>query len=230
MSKVSIIIPVLNEADTIAKLLNHIMESSSKKNIGDILVADGGSTDGTIAIVSKFENVALIHSEKGRAKQMNLGAKHASGNILYFLHADSFPPKEFDKLIINEVEKGNLSGCFKMRFNSNHWWLRLASWLTRFNWMACRGGDQSLFITAPLFKALGGYDEQYIIYEDNVFIKKLYAARQFKVIQKDIVTSARLYKRLGVWKLQYHFFRIHLKHWLGASAYELHNYYTKHIA
>ncbi|MFH4964841.1 TIGR04283 family arsenosugar biosynthesis glycosyltransferase [Gaetbulibacter sp. M235] len=229
MNKISIIIPVLNEAETLAKLLNHLIESSSKENIAELIVVDGGSTDKTTAIASKFEPVFLITSGKGRAKQMNLGAKHTTGSILYFLHADSFPPKNFDKLIINEVEKGNLSGCFKMRFDSNHWWMRLAGWLTRFNWIACRGGDQSLFITTSLFNSLGGYDEQYIIYEDNVFIKKLYAIRQFKVIQKDLITSARLYKRLGVWRLQYHFFRIHLKHWLGANAYELHSYYKKHI-
>ena len=86
---------------------------------------------------------------------MNAGASVAKGEILYFLHADSFPPEGYDQYIIDEVAKGNDAGCFRMRFDSNHWWLRLASWLTQFSWRACRGGDQSQFITKKLFEELG---------------------------------------------------------------------------
>ena len=78
MTKISIIIPILNEAKNIAKLINYLLESSSKKNIKDIIIVDGGSTDESIFIVSTFKEVLLVHSEKGRAKQMNLGRKHAT--------------------------------------------------------------------------------------------------------------------------------------------------------
>lgn len=229
MTKISIIIPIYNEADTIANLLNYLLNTASKKNISEIIIVDGGSTDDSIKIVSTFKNITLIHSEKGRAKQMNTGSKNASGNILYFLHADSFPPKNFDNLIIDEVNKGHLAGCFKMQFDSNHWWLQLMGWFTKFPWFICRGGDQSLFVTKELFQKIGGFNESYIIYEDNIIIKKLFAATSFKVIQKPILTSARLYKKYGVWKLQYHFFMVHLKYWLGADAKALHIYYKKHI-
>ena len=70
---------------------------------------------------------------------------------------------------------GNLAGCFKMKFDSNHWWLKLASWFTQYRWRACRGGDQSQFITKNLFKSLGGFDERFTVYEDNDLINKLYA-------------------------------------------------------
>src|SRR5690606_16797648 len=143
---ISIIIPILNEAETIEKLLNYLIKNSATKNIAEIIVVDGGSCDGSVDIVKQFENTSLLISEKGRAKQMNLGAKNAKGNILYFLHADSFPPKHFDTFIINEVINGKQAGCFRMQFNSNHWWLKLAGWFTKFNWKICRGGDQSLFI------------------------------------------------------------------------------------
>ena len=229
MTKLSIIIPIYNEADTIANLLNYLLKTASEKNISEIIIVDGGSTDDSIKIVSTFKNITLIHSEKGRAKQMNTGSKNASGNILYFLHADSFPPKHFDKLIIDEVNKGHLAGCFKMQFDSNNWWLQLMGWFTKFPWFICRGGDQSLFVTKELFQKIGGFNESYIIYEDNIIIKKLFAATSFKVIQKPILTSARLYKKHGVWKLQYHFFMVHLKYWLGADAKALHIYYKKHI-
>ena len=163
MNKISIIIPILNEVETIEILLNHLLLNSSKENISEIIIVDGGSTDGSQSIIPKFLNVTLLHSEKGRAKQMNFGAKLATGNILYFLHADSFPPTDFDQAIINEIKKGNQAGCFKMQFNSNHWWLKIASWLTQFNWRACRGGDQSQFITKKLFQEIGGFNESYII-------------------------------------------------------------------
>lgn len=71
-----------------------------------------------------------------------------------------------------------------MQFDSDHWWLRLASWLTKFSWRACRGGDQSQFITKALFEDIGGFDEDYIIYEDNILINELFARREFVVINK----------------------------------------------
>ncbi|WP_299361589.1 glycosyltransferase family 2 protein [Winogradskyella sp.] len=266
---ISIIIPVLNEAKLIGSLLEHLSKNSTQDNITDIIVVDGGSTDGTQDIVSGFENstnseldeelhsknalkghknidtlvldtkfstknftrtnLQLVSSPKGRAKQMNLGVKYAKGSILYFLHADAFPPIDFDQLIIKEVKKGNNAGCFRMQFDSNHWWLRLASWFTQFSWRACRGGDQSQFITKALFDEIGGYDEDYIIYEDNILINELYKRNEFVVINKKIRTSARLYKKVGIWKLQYHFWTIYVKRWFGATADEMLAYYKKHI-
>lgn len=230
MNKVSIIIPILNEKDAIGQLLTHLIENSSERNIAEIIVVDGGSTDGSIEIVESFKSVHLIQSEKGRAKQMNLGAKNALGSVLYFLHADAFPPQHFDELILEKVSEGHNAGCFRMQFDSKHWWLKLASWFTQFNWRPCRGGDQSQFITKTLFDDIGGYDETYIIYEDNILINELYRRKEFVVINKKIRTSARLYKRVGVWRLQFHFLRIYIKRWSGASADELSDYYKRHIA
>lgn len=221
---------MLNESETISKLLDHLINSSSNKNIADIIVVDGGSSDDSQKIVSEYNQVKLLESERGRAKQMNEGARIASGNILYFLHADSFPPIHFDQLIINEVEKGNNAGCFRMRFDHNHWWLQLAGWLTQFRWRACRGGDQSQFIIKTLFDELHGFDESYEIYEDNDLINKLYARNEFSVIQKQLTTSARCYRKNGIWRLQYHFWTIYVKKYFGASPQELHDYYKKNIA
>ena len=255
--QISIIIPILNEEAFISKLLKHLIDYSSSNNVSEIIIIDGGSKDKSQDIVQTFINahnktnkegyhdidnillatskkvlkthIKLLSSETGRAKQMNLGAKNCTGNILYFLHTDSFPPKNFDELIINEIEKGNKAGCFRMQFDSNHWWLRLASWFTKFSWRACRGGDQSQFITKKLFNTIGGFDESYTIYEDNILINELFARKQFVVINKRIMTSARLYKKHGVWKVQYYFWSIYLKRWLGANANELYSYYKKKI-
>ena len=229
MTKISIIIPVLNEENYIGVLLKHLETNSSPKNISDIIVVDGGSSDGTKTVIKSFENITLISSDKGRAKQMNLGAKTSKGDVLYFLHADAHPPKDFDELILKEISKGNKAGCFRMQFDGKHWWLRLASWLTQFNLRPCRGGDQSQFITRELFKDIGGYDEDYLIYEDNILINELYARKQFVVINSKIRTSARQYKKVGIWKLQYHFWSIYVKRWFGASADDIYNYYRNKI-
>jgi rSAM/selenodomain-associated transferase 2 len=234
MIKISIIIPILNEEKNIISLLEHLEQNSSKNNNFELLIVDGGSTDGSISKIENYiknrHHIVLISSELGRAKQMNRGRLQANGAILYFLHADSYPPKNFDQYLIDEVKKGNLAGCFKMKFNHPHWWLKLASWFTQFNWSACRGGDQSQYITATLFDEIGGFNEDYIIYEDQILIKELYKRNQFIVIQKWICTSARLYERKGIWTLQYHFWAIYIKKWLGADATSLHRYYSRHIA
>lgn len=225
---ISIIIPVINEEDGILKLLGHLQDSSSNF-ISEIIVVDGGSTDNTTGLVQQSTTARLIKSEKGRAKQMNAGAQAAKTEILYFLHADSYPPQNFDKLIVTQFQKGNIAGCFCMQFDYSHWLLKISGWCTRFNYKICRGGDQSLFVSKALFKEIGGFDEGFVIYEDNDFIEKLYHKKQFTIIKKWLTTSARRYKECGVWKLQYFFLRIHLKKCFGASPEELHRYYKQKV-
>ncbi|WP_034229579.1 TIGR04283 family arsenosugar biosynthesis glycosyltransferase [Aquimarina pacifica] len=235
--KISIIIPILNEAATIGKLLSHLTQvaSDSGNNIKEILVVDGGSTDKSKDIVQDISNrelitIKLISSSKGRAKQLNAGAQKAESEILYFLHADSLPPTDFDNYILNEVKKGNEAGCFRMKFDHNHWWLRFLGWLTQFKSKRCRGGDQSQFITTTLFTEIGGYDEKFIVYEDNDLVDRLFAINTFVIIPKDVITSARRYKEIGVWRLQYHFFNIHMRKWMGASSEDLYQYYKDRVA
>tara|TARA_R110002051_G_scaffold10175_3_gene38692 strand:+ start:146351 stop:147037 length:687 start_codon:yes stop_codon:yes gene_type:complete len=226
MSNISVIIPTLNEADNIGRLLDHLKINSVSNP--EIIVVDGGSTDETLVLSKKYD-VTVISSLKGRASQMNAGARNAQNEILYFLHADSFPPKNYDVLIQNEVGHWNEAGCFRMQFDSKHWWLRLMGWLTKFEWRACRGGDQSQFITKTLFNQLGGFDESFTVYEDNDLINKLYALDEFVVIQERLTTSARRYEANGTWKLQFHFGAIYVKKWFGASPKALQQYYQKHI-
>lgn len=230
----SIVIPVLNEEEHILKLLKHLLSSGDNLSDLEILLVDGGSTDDTIDIlqgVSKDHPTAitLLESKKGRAVQMNAGATAARGDIFYFLHADSYPPKGFDSLIKKEIKRGNPAGCFQMKFDNNHWWLRLAGWFTRFNWRACRGGDQSQFITRALFDEIGGYNECYAVYEDNILLNELYARKKFVVIPEKLISSARLYEEKGIWYVQYHFLVIYLKKWLGADADVLLDYYNRKI-
>ena len=82
------------------------------------------------------------------------------------------------------MEQGNLAGCFCMKFDKNHWWLNLMGYFTKFNHKSCRGGDQSLFVEKELFKDIGGFDESYIVYEDNDIIKKTLRERPICSDQK----------------------------------------------
>jgi rSAM/selenodomain-associated transferase 2 len=226
--QISVIIPIFNEVDNILKIYNYLNNNSSKNNIREILFIDGGSTDGSIDLL-KSNNITFLSSNKGRAVQMNFGASKASSEILYFLHVDSFPPKDFDQLIINQIVVNNYAGCFKMKFDYDHWFLNFFGWLTKFNFKICRGGDQSLFITKLLFNELNGYNENKIIYEDNDLIYRLYQKTKFTVIKQNIITSARKYKINGVYRLQFHFFIIHLMSFLKCSNHLIENYYKKNI-
>ena len=116
-----------------------------------------------------------------------------------------------------------------MKFDSNHWWLRFLGWLTQFKSKTCRGGDQSQFITASLFDEIDGYDESYIVYEDNDLVDRLFDINQFVIIPKYVITSARRYREIGVWRLQYHFLNIHLRRWMGASSEDLYRYYKEKV-
>lgn len=225
---ISIIIPVLNEETGIVRLLDHLKNTSTFPN-NEIIIVDGGSSDKTPELLRRYPGVSFISSEKGRAKQMNAGAQIAKFDILYFLHADSFPPPSFDLLILNEIKKGNNAGCFQMKFDMDHWWLNLMGWFTKFNHKACRGGDQSLFITNNLFNKMGGFNEIFVVYEDNEFIGRLYKKRTFAVIPALITTSARKYEEIGIWKLQLCFANIYIKRLRGASPEELHQYYKTRI-
>ena len=227
-NRISIIIPVLNEASVIGKLLEHINGNTTSTQIQEILIVDGGSKDNTVEISKKF-GAKVIHSKKGRAAQMNTGAKHASGAVLYFLHADTIPPKNFDKIILEAHANGYETGCFRMQFDSKNIVLRSFAYLSRINHALCRGGDQSLFITKSLFEAQKGFDENYMIYEDSEFIQRLYQTTQFIVLPQKVVTSARKYREKGWLNVQFHFGMIHLKNYLGAGPEELYSYYSKKL-
>ncbi|MCB7482242.1 TIGR04283 family arsenosugar biosynthesis glycosyltransferase [Christiangramia sediminis] len=226
---ISIIIPAYNEEKQLPVLLKHL-EVSSSGDISEIIIVDGGSTDNTSKIAKDHPKVFYVPSEKGRAVQMNTGARLAKTEILYFLHADSFPPKNFDALIIDKVNNGDKAGCFQMKFDKDHWWLNLMGFFTKINHISCRGGDQSLFVTKELFNELGGFDESYQVYEDNEFIKRIYESGNFTVIKSWITTSARLYEKMGIWNTQLLFAEIYWKRRLGASADELYNHYYKRIS
>lgn len=227
--QISIIIPVLNEEKCIAKIIGFLKENSNPKNIKEILVIDGGSSDATVRIASQL-GAQVIQAPKGRSKQLNSGVKNARGKILYFLHVDTLPPHNFDTSILNAIQTGNEAGCFRMKFDSSSRFLAFFAWFTKLNFRVCRGGDQSLFITKTLFQKTGGFNENYMVYEDNEFTDRLYNIVDFNILPRHVITSARRYEERGEVALQYHYGVIHLKNYLGAGPEQLLEYYKQKIA
>lgn len=227
--QISIIIPVLNEEEYIKKVVVAIQNNATSGKIKELFVIDGGSTDNTVKEARSL-GATVISAERGRAKQMNLGAKIATGELLYFLHVDTVPPKGFDSKISASFLNGNEAGCFRLQFDSNHPVLRFFAWCTRINLKLCRGGDQSLYISKKLFHKAGGFNTAYTIYEDNEFIGRIYKLANFTILPNTVKTSARRYENKGIFTLQYHFGIVHLKHYLGAGPASLYSYYKQYIA
>ena len=226
--RISVVIPTLNEAQGLATLLQYLSKIAGINLIKEIIVVDGGSSESTTTIAKNL-GFKVLSSKKGRANQMNHGAKSAKGEILYFLHADTYPPEDFGKLIIGAANDGFEAGCFRMKFDTRNPFLRFFAYLSRINHTLCRGGDQSLFIVKNVFVENGGFDENYLIYEDTEFIRRLYKKYRFKIIPKSVITSARKYREKGWLRVQFHFAIIHLKNYLGAKPDELYNYYQKKL-
>lgn len=199
--KVSIIVPVLNEAENIDRLVKQLCKNSNGY-LSELLVVDGGSKDDTIKIAKASGAKVLCSPQRGRAKQMNFASQFATGDLLYFVHGDTLPPASYMEDIITAVEEGFPIGCFRFRFESDHPLLRINSYMTRFHFMWCRGGDQTLFVTRQLFDELGGYCEEDVIMEDFYFIKKAMARYPFKIIPKDVLVSSRKYDANGYFKVQ----------------------------
>ncbi len=199
---ISVIIPTLNEADNINRLIERLKEYGGNQLV-EIIIVDAGSQDGTIETVKKLQGVKLLNSpQKGRAFQMNYGAERAKGDLLYFVHADTLPPKCYMQSIIESVTNGFPVGCFRYQFNSPKKMLKINAFFTRFPMLWCRGGDQSLFVKKEVFGTLQGFRNEYQIMEDFEFIIRARKKYPFKIIQKDMLVSARKYDENSYMRVQ----------------------------
>ena len=199
--KISVIIPTLNEAENIGKLIKHLKLNAEGMRL-EIIVVDGESTDKTVEIAQTFGATVFI-APKSRAKQMNFGAKNAQGEVLYFVHADCLPPKTYIADIQDAISNGYPIGCFRYKFDSNSFLLKLNAYFNRFSPLWCRGGDETLFVTKEVFNQLGSFDENFCIMEEYALIQKAYKNFRFKIIPKSALVSARKYATNSWIRVQY---------------------------
>lgn len=198
---ISIIIPALNEEANIKKLVPYLQNCGLNKEI-EIIVADGGSTDGTTAAAEASGARLIVSAVKGRAVQMNAGARAAKYNILYFVHADSVPPPSFYTDITDAVNDGYETGRYQTKFDSCNRLLKINAFFTRFDWFVCYGGDQTLFVTSSLFKKINGYNENLLIMEEYDFVKRAREFARYKIFSKAAQVSARKYDANSWWQVQ----------------------------
>ena len=224
---ISVIIPAFNEANQIAHTLAQTRKAAADSLL-EIIVVDCGSSDETVEIAEEAGAIVL-KSSKGRAVQMNYGAKAAKGEILYFLHADSVPPVNFDQQILEAIELGAVSGCFRLAFDHKHWFLKANCWFTRFDSNAVRFGDQSLFVLKEAFARSGGFREDLLVMEDQEIIHRIKKEGKFIVLKDYVITSARKYIDNGPYRLQGIFFLIWMLYYLGWSQASLLKLYRKLI-
>ena len=203
---ISIIIPTFNEAENIAETIRKIKNSDTENLISEIIISDGKSTDQTVSFASNAGATVVVSPKKGRASQMNYGASIAKEEIFYFLDA---------------LKNNFVSGCFKLAFDNDHWFLKANCWFTRFNVNAVRFGDQSLFVTKKVFEKCGGFDESLLMMEDQEIIHRIKKHGKFKVMNGAVITSARKYLNNGIYRMQAIFFRIWLLYYLGCSQDKL---------
>ena len=218
---ISLIIPTYNEEEAIAETIEAIRNRDTENLISEIIVVDGQSSDQTIKVASNAGAQVVISPKKGRSAQMNYGASLAKSQILYFLHADSIPPENFTSYILEARKKGSVSGCFRLRFDHEHWFLKANCWFTRFDVNAIRFGDQSLFVTSEVFEKCGGFDESLLMMEDQEIIYRIKENGKFSVMKAAVTTSARKYLDNGIYRMQTIFFRIWLMYYLGYSQEDL---------
>lgn len=191
--KLSVIIPTFNEAPNIARLVAELRRHDASGAV-EILVVDAHSPDGTAELARQAGATVLLAPKPGRAFQMNHAAAHATGDVLYFVHADVSIHPDYVATIGQAVAQGYAAGCYRFRFDSTNLLLRINSFGTRFKGIMSRGGDQTLFITRALFEQLGGFNEQFVVMEDFEIIQRIRRVASFLIVPKDVLVSARKYR------------------------------------
>jgi rSAM/selenodomain-associated transferase 2 len=195
--RISAVIPTLDEEAEIRACVLAL-----RREVAEVIVVDGGSRDGTVAAAEAAGARVLVVPGSTRAIALNVGAGQALGEIAFFVHADCRPSAGFSADILAAVEAGAGAGCFRMRFDSDHWLLRASGWCTRIDFGLIRFGDQTLFARRGLLQAVGGFDEHLAVMEDHDIVRRLRRRGRFVVLPREVVASARRYRRHGVYRTQ----------------------------
>jgi rSAM/selenodomain-associated transferase 2 len=191
---ISVIIPTLNEAESILKTIESVRQQDYE---AEIIVVDGGSVDGTLEIARPYAQV--IDTPRGRAVQMNAGARSATGDVLLFLHGDSrLAPgalAQLRQILDNPRVAG---GTFTLVFDVDNPLLRFNAFCSNIDWLCFRYGDQGIFVRRSIFEALGGYADIPLMEDIDLLRRLPRYGRRVLIRDYPVTTSARRFVKHGI--------------------------------
>jgi rSAM/selenodomain-associated transferase 2 len=207
MSKrqISVVIPVWNEAKGIERLLRYLLATGC---CAEIIIADGQSDDSTVNVVEKFAAqqpipiIPIVSTRRGRGAQMNAGARESKGDTLFFLHADTLPPTNWDRIIEETVNTPDTAaGFFSYSLNTASVGLKIIELgvAIRSGVFGLPYGDQGLFVTRQIFDKIGGFAEIPLM-EDIEILQRLRKHGKLREAPLSVVTSARRFQKHGTFQ------------------------------
>ncbi len=217
--KISIIIPVLNEAQHIQVFLLALQPLREQGH--EIILVDGRSEDDTCTLARPYVD-RMMSANRGRAKQQILGAKMATGQIFLFLHADTQLPPNSAQIILNALavnqSHGSLWGRFNVRLSGQHFLFRIIEKMM--NWRSCltkiATGDQAIFVAKLLYHDMGGMPDIDLM-EDIEFSKRLKQASPPICLTSTVVTSSRRWEKNGILKTIFFMWSLRLQYFWGVK-------------
>lgn len=217
--KISLIIPMLNEAQGLPFLLQQL-QSLHCQDL-EILLVDGGSEDDSVAIATRA-GCTVLRSPRGRARQMNAGAQRATGDALVFLHADTLLPENAAALIRLALHEHRVWGRFDVHISGQSIMLRViaACMNLRSRLSGIATGDQAIFMTRAAFNRIGGIPDQPLM-EDIELSKRLRRLSRPACIAQPVITSGRRWETRGIWRTIFLMWRLRWAYWRGTSADKL---------
>lgn len=222
----SIVIPTLNEAGQIQRVLQSI-EPLSARVPTEVLVIDGGSSDGTTQL-AKASSARVLCSSTGRAIQMNTGATHAVGKYLLFLHADTCFSQPAASALVEQTSRGAIWGRFDVQLSGSHPLLRVVetSMNLRSRLTGIATGDQALFARRDAFWSVGGYPPIPLM-EDIVLSRRLKGLAPPVCLRQRVMTSSRRWEHRGVWRTIVQMWHLRLRFFFGADPVQLARDYNR---
>jgi len=216
MPRLSVVVPVLDEAAGIGAALQALAPLRAAGH--EVIVVDGGSQDATATLAAPLAN-AVLHSPRGRARQMNTGAAAAQGDVLLFLHADTTLPEGAATAVLQALQGGARWGRFDVAISGRSRWLPVVALLMNLRSRATgiATGDQALFVQTALFRQAGAYAELPLM-EDIELCRRLRALAPPACLRLKVVTSGRRWDQRGAWRTIVLMWRLRWRYWRGESA------------